>query len=83
MDPNNIPENIKRIIGDKNLTLTQKMVAFMAFMPNLPDNNSDVYQDNLDVGKQIKTLIDENKISFGKFDDEFKLHVECTLHDEK
>lgn len=76
MDPNSIPENIKRILNDKQLSMSQKLVAFMAYMPNLPQNNSEVYQQNLDLGVEIKTLIDEKKISLGKFDSDFKLNVE-------
>jgi len=75
MDPNNIPENIKSMLNDKQLSMSQKLVAFMAFMPNLPHNNSEVYQD-LDV--EIKKLIDEKKISLGKFDSNFKLDIQQT-----
>ena len=76
MDPNSIPENVKRILNDKQLSMSQKLVAFMAFMPNLPQNNAEIYQQNLDLGVEIKTLIDEKKISLGKFDSDFKLNVE-------
>lgn len=76
MDPGSIPENVKQIINDRNLSMSQKLVAFMAFMPNLPENNASIYQDNLDLGKEIKQLINEKKISFGKFDENFNLHVE-------
>lgn len=76
MDPNSIPENVKRILNDRQLSMSQKLVAFMAFMPNLPENNSEVYQQNLDVGVTIKKLIDEKKISLGKFDSNFILNIE-------
>ena len=76
MDPGSIPENVKQIMNDRNLSMSQKLVAFMAFMPNLPENNADIYKDNLDLGKEIKQLIDDKKISLGKFDENFKLHVE-------
>ena len=76
MDPNNIPENVKNIINDRQLSMSQKLVAFMAFMPNLPQNNSEVYQQNIDLGNQIKNLIDEKKIFLGKFDSDFKVNVE-------
>lgn len=76
MDPNSIPENVKRILNDRQLSMSQKVVAFMAFMPNLPQNNSEVYQQNLDLGVEIKKLIDEKKISLGKFDNNFKLSIE-------
>lgn len=76
MDPNSIPENVKRILNDRQLSMSQKVVAFMAFMPNLPQNNSEVYQQNLDLGVEIKKLIDEKKISLGKFDSDFKLDIQ-------
>lgn len=76
MDPNSIPENVKRILNDRQLSMSQKVVAFMAFMPNLPHNNSEVYQQNLDLGVEIKKLIDDKKISLGKFDNDFKLDIQ-------
>ena len=76
MDPNSIPENVKRILNDRQLSMSQKVVAFMAFMPNLPQNNSEVYQQNLDLGVEIKKLIEDKKISLGKFDSDFKLHIQ-------
>lgn len=76
MDPNSIPENVKRILNDRQLSMSQKVVAFMAFMPNLPQNNSEVYQQNLDLGVEIKKLIDEKKISLGKFDSNFILDIQ-------
>lgn len=76
MDPNSIPENVKRILNDRQLSMSQKVVAFMAFMPNLPQNNSEVYQQNIDLGVEIKKLIDDKKISLGKFDSDFKLDIQ-------
>lgn len=75
MDPNKIPENIKQMLRNKDMTMSQKMVSFMAYMPGLPDNNHQFYIDNLSIGKTIKTLIDENKIRFDGFNDAFKLQV--------
>jgi len=75
MDPNSIPENVKRILNDRQLSMSQKVVAFMAFMPNLPQNNSEVYQQNIDLGVEIKKLIDDKKISLGKFDSDFNLDI--------
>ena len=72
----NIPENVKHILRNKDLTLQQKMTAFMAFMPNLPQNNSEVYQQNIDLGVEIKKLIDDKKISLGKFDSDFNLDIQ-------
>lgn len=76
MDPSSIPENVKRILNDKQLSMSQKLVAFMAFMPNIPQNNSEIYQQNIDLGVEIKNLIDDKKISLGKFDNNFKLSIE-------
>lgn len=76
MDPSSIPENVKRILNDRQLSMSQKVIAFMAFMPNLPHNNSEVYQQNLDLGVEIKKLIDEKQITIGKFNDKFELNVE-------
>ena len=76
MDPNSIPENVKKILNDRQLSMSQKLIAFMAFMPELPENNSEFYQQNLEVGVAIKKLIDEKKISLGKFDSNFILNIE-------
>ena len=71
MNVDNIPESMKRVMGDKSLTMNQKMVTFMAFMPNLPnDPKVDQYcKDNLKVGIKIKRLLDEKKISTQEFHD--------------
>jgi hypothetical protein len=79
MNIDNIPEPMKRVMGDKSLSMSQKMVTFMAFMPTLP-NDPKVEQyckDNLEVGTTIKQLIADNKILLGKFDKNFKLDVIC------
>jgi hypothetical protein len=79
MNIDNIPEPMKRVMGDKSLSMSQKMVTFMAFMPTLP-NDPKVEQyckDNLEVGTTIKQLIADNKIRLGKFDKNFKLDVIC------
>jgi len=72
---NNTIQEVKRMLNDKRLTMSQKIVMFMAYMPNVPENNSNEY---LELGKQIKGLIDDQKITFGKFDKDFKLHVKHT-----
>ena len=79
MNVDNIPESMKRVMGDKSLTMNQKMVTFMAFMPSLP-NDPKVEQycnDNLKVGIEIKRLVNENKIRIGKFDKNFILQIEA------
>jgi hypothetical protein len=71
MNVDNIPESIKRVMGDKSLTMNQKMTSFMAFMPNLPDDTkvNQYCKDNLKVGIKIKRLLDEKKISTEEFHD--------------
>ena len=79
MNVDNIPESMKRVMGDKSLTMSQKMVTFMAFMPSLP-NDPKVEQyckDNLEIGIEIKRLVNENKIRLGKFDKNFILQIEA------
>ena len=77
MDPNNIPNIVKQILQDRELPMDQKMTAFMMFMPKLPeDPKLDVIlNDNLMIGQEIKSLIDDGKIEFGKFDKNFHLDV--------
>jgi hypothetical protein len=52
------------------------MVAFNMLMPDLPASpeHNKAYNDNLEVGRTIKRLVDEGKISL-KFDKKFKLDV--------
>ena len=56
--------------------MAQKMVAFNMFIPNLPTSpeHDKAYDDNIEVGRKIKRLVDEGKISL-KFDKNFKLEV--------
>jgi len=46
------------------------------FIPGLPatPEHDQAYDDNLEVGRKIKRLVDEGKISL-KFDKNFKLEV--------
>jgi hypothetical protein len=77
MDPNNIPNVVKQILQDRELPMDKKMTAFMMFMPKLPeDPKLDVIlNDNLMIGEEIKSLLDDGKIEFGKFDKDFHLDV--------
>lgn len=77
MDLNNIPNIVKQILQDRELPMDQKMTAFMMFMPKLPqDPKLDVIlNDNLMIGQEIKSLIDDGKIELGKFDKNFHLNV--------
>lgn len=73
MDLNAIPPHVKRIIQDKRMSYAQKMVAFFAFMPNMPRPGNDaVLQANIQIGKQIKKLVDEGKIAL-KVDENFRV----------
>ena len=76
MDPSLIPKDILPILQDRELSVAQKMVAFNMLMPNLPASpeHNKAYDDNLEVGRKIKRLVDEGKISL-KFDKNFKLDV--------
>jgi hypothetical protein len=73
MDPNAIPPHIRRIMQDKRMSYAQKMVAFFAFMPNLPPSgNEAVLQENIQIGKKIKELLEEGKIEL-KVDKNFNM----------
>jgi hypothetical protein len=77
MDPSKIPNVVKQILQDRELPMNKKMTAFMMFMPKLPDDPKldVILNDNLMVGEQIKSLIDEGKIELGGFDKDFRLEV--------
>lgn len=77
MNVDNIPVHIRRIIQDRELSMAQKMVAFMAFMPSLPADpkNDKVWKDNTEVGKTIKKMIDEGKLSLNGFDEHSRLRI--------
>ena len=77
MDLTNIPNVVKQILQDRELPMDKKMTAFMMFMPKLPqDPKLDVIlNDNLMIGEEIKSLINDGKIEFGKFDKNFHLNV--------
>ena len=77
MDLTNIPNVVKQILQDRELPMDKKMTAFMMFMPKLPeDPKLDAFlEENLVVGRKIKSLIDQKKIAFGKFDKNFILDV--------
>ena len=77
MSVDNIPVHIRRIIQDRELSMAQKMVAFMAFMPSLPADpkNDQVWEDNMKVGETIKKMIDEGKLSLNGFDERARLRI--------
>ena len=77
MSVDNIPVHIRRIIQDRELSMAQKMVAFMAFMPSLPADpkNDQVWEDNMKDGETIKKMIDEGKLSLNGFDERARLRI--------
>tara|TARA_B100000795_G_scaffold107583_1_gene79433 strand:- start:1401 stop:1739 length:339 start_codon:yes stop_codon:yes gene_type:complete len=77
MDLSKIPKNLLGILQDKELSMAQKMVAFNMFVPNLPatPEHDQAYDDNLEVGRKIKRLVDEGKIRIGGFGKNFKIEV--------
>jgi len=77
MNVDNIPVHIRRIIQDRELSMAQKMVAFMAFMPSLPADpkNDQVWEDNMKVGETIKKMINEGKLSLNGFDERARLRI--------
>ena len=74
MNVDAIPESMKRVMADNSLTMNQKLVTFMAFMPNLPDDPKveQYCKDNIEVWVKIKRLFDEKKIRLGNIDKNFK-----------
>ena len=70
MNVNNIPSHVKHILQNKELSMSQKMMAFMAFMPKLPaDPKVDqIWEDNEKVGVQILQLINDHKIQIKGLD---------------
>ena len=78
MDPSQIPNDILRVLQDRELSMAKKMMAFNMLMPNLPPEpkHAAAYQENLKIGDTIKRLVDEGKIYLGKMDKNFILEVE-------
>ena len=76
-DLSRLPKNLLSILQDKELSMPQKMVAFNMFIPNLPatPEHDKAYDDNLEVGRKIKRLVDEGKISINGLDKDFKLNI--------
>lgn len=72
MNPEDLPNHVKEIFNDKSMSMKKKMMAFMLFATNLPDNPKEDYND---LGRKIKDLVTSGKISLGGFDKHFKLRV--------
>ena len=76
-DLSRLPKNLLSVLQDKELSMGQKMMAFNMFIPNLPatPEHDKAYDDNLEVGRKIKRLVDEGKISINGLDKDFKLNI--------
>jgi len=77
MDPSKLPVEILRVLQSPELPMAKKMMAFNMLMPNLPADpkHTQAYDDNLEVGRKIKRLVDEGKISINGLDKDFKLNI--------
>ena len=77
MDPSKLPVEILRVLQSPELPMAKKMMAFNMLMPNLPADpkHTQAYDDNLQVGRKIKRLVDEGKISINGLDKDFKLNI--------
>ena len=75
MNIDNIPNHVKRILQDRELTMEKKMHAFMAFMPKLPaDPKQDqAWRDNEKLGEQILQLVKDGKLKIKGLDRNGKL----------
>ena len=79
-DLSRLPKNLLSVLQDKELSMPQKMVAFNMFIPNLPatPEHDKAYDEFLEVGRTIKRLVKEGKISINGLDKDFKLIItEC------
>ena len=72
-----IPKSVQKMIGSGEHTMDQKLIGFMMFMPKVPENAmvAKIVAHNLELGEKIKKLVDDNKITIGKFDKNFILDV--------
>lgn len=82
MDISQIPKDILRVLQDRELSVPQKMCAFNMLMPDLgvDPKHAQAYNDNLEVGKTIKRLVDEGKLTLDGFDKNFKLKATVTSY---
>ena len=77
MNPSQIPNEILRVLQSPELPMAKKMMAFNMLIPNLPaaPEHDKAYYDNLEVGRKIKRLVDEGKISINGLDKNFKINI--------
>ena len=81
MDPSQIPNDILRVLQDRELSMAKKMMAFNMLMPNLPPEpqHAAAYQANLKIGDTIKRLVDAWQLRLVSFDKKFILDVEVVV----
>lgn len=75
MNVENFPPHIKKLFKNRDMTMNQKVVTMMAFLPDVIPNVLRV-DEHLELGMKIKRLVDEGKIRLGKFDKNFNLSIE-------
>ena len=74
MNAQDIPHHVKEIFNDRSMSMKKKMLAFMMFSTNLP-NNPDT-QDFNDLGVEINSLVNSGKIVLNGFDQDFVLNIQ-------
>lgn len=74
MNVNNFPPHVQKLFQNRDMTMNQKMVTLMAFMPEIPGVPK--VDDHIELGMKIKRLVNEGKIRLGKFDKNFILSIE-------
>lgn len=74
-----ITPNVMRILQDRQLSMDQKIMAFMMFTPDLPneDKYDHIHEANDTFGRIIKKLVDDKKIVLGTFDKNFVLDAKA------
>lgn len=65
-----IPNHILQILRDRELTPTKRIVAYTMLVPGLPVNpaHASAWQANIQLGKNIKELIDKGTVTITGMD---------------
>jgi hypothetical protein len=76
-DLSRLPKNLLSVLQDKDLSMSQKMMAFNMFIPNLPapPEHDKAYDEFLEIGRTIKRLMKGGKIRLDGLDKDFKLKI--------
>ena len=76
-DLSRLPKNLLSVLQDKDLSMSQKMMAFNMFIPNLPapPEHDKAYDEFLEIGRTIKRLVRGGKIRLDGLDEDFKLKI--------